>query len=160
MSEQGKLVKSVIDSLSKEEKNILNNDNVMIIKASISSKIFSYKIVNITEENIGDLWETCSELKNRHNGFIILTRMDHIHNIVHVNIDGEMSVMNDFDEFYTITDLSENIFRQHTDRIVNYKNKDIDIVMKQTSCTMEEALDALNKNDNDIVNAIMYVQGY
>jgi NACalpha-BTF3-like transcription factor len=86
--------------------------------------------------------------------------MDHIHNIVHVNINGEMSVMNDFDEFYTITNLSENIFRQHTDRIVNYKNKNIDIIMKQTSCTMEEALYALNKNDNDIVNAIMYVQGY
>ena len=37
----------------------------------------------------------------------------------------------------------------------NVDEKDIDVVVSQTSCTREKAIEMLTKNDNDIVNAIM-----
>lgn len=61
-----------------------------------------------------------------------------------MGVEGTIYVKNDF--------VINLLFFQKGDKY--YKN-DVELVMQQTGCSYKKACVAMNKNDNDLVNAIM-----
>jgi hypothetical protein len=94
MSILKKLVKTVISSLSCDEKDELLT-KIMILKCSMKSLKYKYRIVDINEDILGDLCDTSIFLKTKYLGYIILTIIDHSRDFVSV-LDEDIKIVTEF----------------------------------------------------------------
>ena len=73
------LIRKITSKLSPSEKILLSlNDQCIIILSNLNFEY--YKIVNITQNNIGDWFEECKIIKNV-NSWSVITRIDQYHNL-------------------------------------------------------------------------------
>jgi hypothetical protein len=75
------LITKIISKLSSREKLLLSlNDQCIIIRSNLNFDYEYYKIVDITQNNIGDWFEECKIIKNI-NSWVVITRIDQYHNL-------------------------------------------------------------------------------
>jgi NACalpha-BTF3-like transcription factor len=113
------------------------------------------KLINVNRIINNKFWDTMlkKHFQSKSNMFCVTNNTGAINTLECViHIPSSLDILNEKID----KDMKE--YNNNNNGPLFLKKDDIDIVMQQTDCTRDEAVQALEKNNGDIVSAIMYLQ--